>query len=101
MTTSRGRGRSRTEPSHSDRRDMSGTFGALMAVEAASFVTAGLLHTGLRIPLGFAVLDEPVRPYAVIVEGVAVLVLALTVSLIRGCSQSGLGRPGSSPVQLR
>jgi hypothetical protein len=49
----------------------------LAAVYAATFVVAVLLHLGVEIPLGFAVLDEPRRPFAVIVEGVAGIVLAV------------------------
>jgi hypothetical protein len=40
-------------------------------------VVAVLLHVGVEIPLGFAVLDEPRRPFAVIVEGVAGIALAV------------------------
>ena len=43
--------------------------GLLATVYAATFVVAVLLHVGADIPLGFAVLDEPRRPFAVIVEG--------------------------------
>jgi hypothetical protein len=49
----------------------------LAAVYAATFVVALLVHLGVAIPLGFAVLDEPRRPFAVIVEGVAGTVLAV------------------------
>jgi hypothetical protein len=51
---------------------------ALLATAyAATFVVAVLLHVGVEIPLGFVVLDEPRRPFAVIVEGVAGIVLAV------------------------
>jgi hypothetical protein len=53
------------------------TVGLLAAVYAGTFVVAVLLHLGVQIPLGFAILDEPVRPFAVIVESVAAIVLAL------------------------
>jgi hypothetical protein len=53
------------------------TVGLLATVYAATFVAAVLLHLGVEIPLGFAVLDEPRRPFAVIVEGVAGIVLAV------------------------
>lgn len=53
------------------------TVGLLTAVYAGTFVLAVLLHVGVDIPLGFAVLEEPVRPFAVIVEGLAAIVLAL------------------------
>jgi hypothetical protein len=49
----------------------------LATVYAATFVVAVLLHVGVEIPLGFVVLDEPRRPFAVIVEGVAGIVLAV------------------------
>ena len=49
----------------------------LATVYAATFVVAALLHLGVEIPLGFVVLDEPRRPFAVIVEGVAGTVLAV------------------------
>ena len=49
----------------------------LATVYAATFVVAVLLHVGVEIPLGFAVLDEPRRPFAVIVEGAAGTVLAV------------------------
>lgn len=51
--------------------------GVLAAVYAGTFVVAVLLHLGVQIPLGFAVLDEPQRPFAVIVEGLAGAVLAV------------------------
>jgi hypothetical protein len=51
--------------------------GLLAALSAATFLLAVLLHLGVRIPLGFAVLDEPLRPIAVIVEGLAGLLLTL------------------------
>jgi hypothetical protein len=53
------------------------TVGLLAAVYAATFVVAVLLHLGVEIPLGFAVLDEPRRPFAVVVEGLAGIVLAV------------------------
>jgi hypothetical protein len=53
------------------------TVGLLAAVYAGTFVVAVLLHVGVQIPLGFAVLDEPQRPFAVIVEGLAGVLLAL------------------------
>jgi hypothetical protein len=49
----------------------------LATVYAATFVVAVLLHVGVEIPLGFADLDEPRRPFAVIVEGAAGTVLAV------------------------
>lgn len=51
------------------------TVGLLSAAYAATFVVAVLLHIGVRIPLGFAVLDEPRRPVAVFVEGTIAIAL--------------------------
>jgi hypothetical protein len=53
------------------------TIGLLAAVYSVTFGLAVLLHLDVDIPLGFAVLDEPRRPIAVIVEGVAGNVLAV------------------------
>jgi asparagine N-glycosylation enzyme membrane subunit Stt3 len=49
----------------------------LATVYAATFVVAVVLNLGVEIPLGFGVLDEPRRPFAVIVEGSAGIVLAV------------------------
>lgn len=51
--------------------------GISAAVYAGTLLVAVLLHFGVQIPLGFAVLDEPQRPFAVIVEGLAGAVLAV------------------------
>jgi hypothetical protein len=51
--------------------------GILAALSAATFLLAVVLHLDVRIPLGFAVLDEPPRPFAVVVEGLAGLLLTL------------------------
>jgi hypothetical protein len=61
----------------SDRNFLRTTVGLLAAVYAATFLVAVLLHLGVRIPLGFADLDEPRRPFAVLVEGLAGIVLGL------------------------
>jgi hypothetical protein len=53
------------------------TIGLLAAGYAATFLVAVLLHVGVEIPLGFAALEEPRRPVAVLVEGVAGLGLGL------------------------
>ena len=58
------------------------TFRVLMVLETLAFLCFALLHLGVRIPLGFAVLQEPQRPYAVIVEGVAAIVLALAATAV-------------------
>jgi hypothetical protein len=58
------------------------TFRVLIVLETLAFLCFALLHLGVRIPLGFAVLQEPQRPYAVIVEGVAAIVLALAATAV-------------------
>ena len=60
-----------------ERQLMRTTVGALAARYAATFLVAVLLHVGVEIALGFAVLQEPRRPVAVLVEGVAGLLLGL------------------------
>jgi hypothetical protein len=59
------------------RRDTVATaVGVVATVEAVSFLLGAVLHLGVRIPLGFAVLAEPRVGPAVIVEGLCALVLA-------------------------
>jgi hypothetical protein len=60
-----------------ERQLVSTTVGLLAAGYAATFLVAVMLHVGVEIPLGFAVLKEPRRPVAVLVEGVAGLGLGL------------------------
>ncbi len=60
-----------------ERQLMRTTVGALAAGYAATFLVAVLLHVGVEIPLGFAALEEPRRPVAVLVEGLAGLLLGL------------------------
>jgi hypothetical protein len=57
-------------------------FRVLIVLEALSFLCFALLHFGVWIPLGLAVIQEPRRPFAVIVEGVAALLLALGASAV-------------------
>ena len=57
-------------------------FRVLIVLEALSFLCFALLHLGVRIPMGFAVIAEPRRPFAVIVEGLAALLLALGASAV-------------------
>ena len=61
--------------------------GILSAVYAVTFFFGALLHLGLEIPLGFAVLQEPTIAPATIVEGVcgvALAVAAVTVLTRKG-----------------
>jgi hypothetical protein len=58
------------------------TLRVLIVLETLAFLCFALLHLGVRIPLGFAVLQEPRRPYAVIVEGAATILLALGATAV-------------------
>jgi hypothetical protein len=58
------------------------TIGILSAVYAATFFLGALFHLGVRVPLGFAVVAEPVILPATIVEGLcgtALAIAAITV----------------------
>jgi hypothetical protein len=61
----------------SPNRVLARAFGVLIVLEALSFLCFALLHLGVRIPIASSVMEEPRRPYAEIVEGLAALVLAL------------------------
>jgi len=75
--------------------------GLLATVYAATFVVAVLLHVGADIPLGFAVLDEPRRPFAVIVEGVAGIVLAAgAFAVFAGTTRAWAAVTGAHAVAL-
>ena len=51
--------------------------GVLSAIYAATFFLGALLHLGVEVPLGLAVLDEPRILPATIVEGLCGLALAV------------------------
>lgn len=51
---------------------------SLVTAEAIAFLVAAVLHLGVPIPLGFAVLAEPPILAAVIVEGLCGLFLAVS-----------------------
>jgi hypothetical protein len=53
-----------------------------MVLEALSFLYFALLHLEVRIPVDFTIIEEPRRPFAVIVEGLAAVVLALGASAV-------------------
>jgi hypothetical protein len=73
----------------------------LATVYAATFVVAVLLHVGVEIPLGFVVLDEPRRPFAVIVEGVAGVVLAVgAFAVLAGTARAWAAAAGAHAVAL-
>jgi hypothetical protein len=62
------------------------TIGILSALYAATFLLGALLHLGIRIPLGFAMVEEPVIIPATIVEGLcgtALAIAAITVLVRR------------------
>jgi hypothetical protein len=58
------------------------TIGVLSAVYAATFFFGALLHLGVRIPLGFAVLEEPGIIPATIVEGLCAVALAIAAFVV-------------------
>jgi hypothetical protein len=67
---------------HPPRNGIETTIGILSAVYAATFFLGALLHLGVRVPLGFAVVAEPVILPATIVEGLcgtALAIAAITV----------------------
>lgn len=60
------------------RRSTTGTMIRILVVfDAVTFLLAALLHLGVRLPLGFAVLTEPGIRDAAIVEGLAGLIFAV------------------------
>jgi hypothetical protein len=65
--------------------------GILSAVYAATFFFGALLHLGVTIPLGFAVVEEPVILPATIVEGLCGV--ALTVAAFAVLTRRELAWP--------
>jgi hypothetical protein len=66
-----------TEVTTRPRTPLATTVGILAVLYAATFFLGALLHLGVRIPLGFAVLAEPRIIPATIVEGLCGLGLAV------------------------
>lgn len=66
-----------TQATTRTRTPLATTVGALAVLYAATFSLGALLHLGVRIPLGFAVLAEPRIIPATIVEGLCGLGLAV------------------------
>jgi hypothetical protein len=64
------------------RNGMATAIGILSAVYAATFFFGALLHLGLEIPLGFAVVEEPVILPATIVEGLCGTALAVAAFVV-------------------
>jgi hypothetical protein len=76
-------------------------FGILIVLEALSFLCFALLHLGVRIPVGFAIIEEPRRPFALIVEGLAAVVLALAAfAVLTRQSWAWAGATGAHAVAL-
>ena len=70
------------QPDIHRRNGIATAIGILCAVCAATFFFGALLHLGVRVPLGFAVVEEPVILPATIVEGLcgtALAIAAITV----------------------
>jgi hypothetical protein len=65
------------QPDIHRRNGVATAIGILSAVYAATFFFGALLHLGVTIPLGFAVVEEPVILPATIVEGLCGMVLAV------------------------
>jgi hypothetical protein len=72
-----------------------------MVLEALSFICFALLHLGVRIPVAFAVVEEPRRPFAVIVEGLAAAALALAAfAVLTRRTWAWAGATGAHAVAL-
>jgi hypothetical protein len=67
-----------TEITNRPRLAVATTLRVLVPLEAITFLLGALLHLGVRIPLGFAVLAEPQIIDATIVEGLCGLFLAVS-----------------------
>jgi hypothetical protein len=77
------------QPDIHRRNGIATAIGILSAVYAATFFFGALLHLGVRVPLGFTVVEEPVILPAAIVEGLcgtALAVAAFTVLASRNGS---------------
>ena len=71
------------------------------ATACVDLVVAVLLHVGADIPLGLVVLDEPRRPFAVIVEGVAGILLAAgAFAVFAGTTRAWAAATGAHAVAL-
>ena len=66
-----------TEPAIHRGTGVATVVGALCALYAATFLFGALLHLGVRVPLGFAVLAEPRILPATVVEGLCGLALSV------------------------
>jgi hypothetical protein len=66
-----------TEPTTYRRNAIETAIGVLSAVFAATFFLGALLHLGVRVPLGFVAIEEPVILPATMVEGTCGTALAV------------------------
>lgn len=64
------------------RHGLATAIGVLAALSSAAFFVGALLHAGVRIPLGFTVLAEPVIVPAVIVESLCGVGLAVSACAV-------------------
>src|SRR5215216_1412774 len=64
------------QPTVFQRNGVATAIGVLSAISAATFFFGALLHLGVKVPLGFTVLEEPGIIPATIVEGLCGLALA-------------------------
>jgi hypothetical protein len=77
------------------------TLGALSALYAATFFLGALLHTGTRVPIGFAVLAEPRIVPAIVVETLCGSALAVgAYALLTGKSWMWATATASHAVAL-
>lgn len=70
------------QPTTHRRTGLATTVGVLSAIYAGTFLFGALLHLGWRIPLGFAVLEEPRILPATIVESLCALALAVAAFVV-------------------
>ena len=71
------RGEAVIEPATNQQTGITMAVGVLSAIYAATFFCGALMHSGVQIPLGFAVLAEPTIIPAAVVEGMCGLALAV------------------------
>jgi len=71
------------EPATDQRAGITTVVSTLSVLYAVTFFCGALLHTGVQIPLGFAVLAEPTIIPATVVEGLCGLVLAVAAFACR------------------
>ena len=80
-----------TEPTTYRRNAIETAIGVLSAVFAATFFLGALLHLGVRVPLGFVAIEEPVILPATMVEGTCGTALAVAAFAVLA-RKTGRGR---------